>query len=188
MDFSRLDDQSIKKIIPPYNDQGFVIPNSHRHKLSQIRSFHRMGKNQQNEVVGNDPSSYPINNKPAPYPSYSCCIGINCHDLCSRTLSEENKKSVTDGYAHLIREALRKRADLLRDNILRKYHRERGVLVNKNEVFVLKEIDRVWFDPKSYNNFYFVSGQCRETINDGKIVCAKCEALSDRLPQKCYAE
>ena len=36
MDFSRLDDQSIKKIIHSYNDQGLVVPNSHRHKPSQI--------------------------------------------------------------------------------------------------------------------------------------------------------
>ena len=44
----------------------------------------------------------------------------------------------TDSYGHLIREALRKQDNLLRDNKMVRYHKERGMIIDKNEMFILK--------------------------------------------------
>ena len=73
-------------------------------------------------------------------------------NLCKITSCNKNKKSVNDGYGNLIREALCKGADLLRDNNMIRYHKERGVIINKSNIFILKENCRAWLDPVSYKS------------------------------------
>ena len=69
--------------------------------------------------------------------------------------SDDNKVSIMNGYNHIVRQALRKRADIICNNTYNNYHRELGVIISgKKEIFVLKEHDHLWFDANTYNNFH----------------------------------
>ena len=88
------------------------------------------------------------------------------------TNNEEHKKTATEGYNHLVREALCKRIDILRENIYQKYHKKRRDTFRKERNILPEERDHGWFDPQVYNNFYFVSGHCNNYKGGNDMICS----------------
>jgi hypothetical protein len=117
LDFLWLDNMSLKELFPLHKkDFGHVIPFEYRHTSKKIREFQRMGVMQQKLIVEKDKSSNVYNNQPVVDASPSLCFGLRNPDLCEMTYSDDKKVSITNGYNHLVREALRKRADIISDN------------------------------------------------------------------------
>ena len=109
LDYVRLDDISIKLLFSPIFDYGYVITVGHQHKPKKICAFHRLGRKQQQLVIDADN----INNKPVQIPTSLSCFGLRIQNLCQTTCNDKNKQAVIDGYGHLVRQAIRSRADIL---------------------------------------------------------------------------
>ena len=60
------------------------------------------------------------------------CLGIVKKLLTSNLL--ERKSNVTVGFENLVREALRKRVDLIRDDKLPDYHYDAGVILSHKKM------------------------------------------------------
>ena len=73
------------------------------------------------------------------------CLGLDQTMVLSRTTKERDKMYI--GYGNLVREALRWRADLLRDDVQPSLWKHRGVIISKQNkiscLFVLNKLNIV---------------------------------------------
>ena len=112
------------------------------------------------------------------------CLGIDKELGSSRLISEERKDSIKVGYKNIVREALRKRVDLLRDNKLPDYHYDAGVILRhkKNELLYVLEQKEYKCCSDRYNNFTFRSPKClKKMINNDDLLCNECDDILIKL-------
>ena len=101
----------------------YSVPMNKRHSAADIRNFCQLGPRQRESLS----------------PSLSCCspnsserhkcMGIDQILTLERT--EKDRVKMCIGYGALVREAYRKRADLLRDDELSSLHKYAGVIISK---------------------------------------------------------
>ena len=93
------------------------------------------------------------------------------------------------GCENLVREALRKYVDLLRDNKLPNYHYDAGVILShqkKDELLYVLEQKEFKFGSDRYNNFCFRSPKCLKQIkNNDDLLCNKCDDIVLKLQNNC---
>lgn len=135
MDFSNYSDSTSCALFNVRKREAFSpIPIDRRHTAFDICDFCRMGKNQRDNFRTPPTSTQHIMEE---YP----CYGIDIALCKSESLSW--KSVIVDGFKNLIRQAMRSRADLLRENVLPDYHFQTGIVINKQgkskPVFILRE-------------------------------------------------
>ena len=88
---------------------------------------------------------------------------------------------------HLIREAMRSRADNLRDELFPDYYMEvHGILMSNDNVrFILKEMDARLHCSMVRDNFYFKHIECNETVEGDTLSCDSCQSQLTYLQRKC---
>ena len=123
--------------------------------------------------------------------SLPTCLGIRIqHILGSTDMSKH--ECLKSGFAHLIRESIRARADCFRDKKHDEYVYETGVLLTQkskgiDEVrFVLKETDRKVRDSNMEYNFNFSHVSCARPSNEDASICESCNSNIKWIKQKCF--
>ena len=181
LDFVRCSEHMLRSLFPSkYAGILPFPPPEKRHHAKDVREFMLLGKSERK--LNGSIRFYPLDKN-----QKAKCLGID-KVLCMEH-SKKRRGDVSIGYGNLVREALRRRADLLREDELPEYHDEVGVVTNlqkKDAVhFVLKE--KTCKDKNDrYTNFYFVSPCCQENIDDeGLISCSSCNSLLPKVKKLC---
>ena len=102
-----------------------------------IRQFQEFGNKQQLFLIEQEDAPRIPELK-----TYSC-FGISIHFLVQNVVNESKKGKIVDGYGHLIREAIRSRADNIRDELFPEYYMGiHGIIISNNAVrLILNEVD-----------------------------------------------
>ena len=75
----------------------------------------------------------------------------------------------------MVRETIRNRSNILRDNKFPIHHYDAGVVLSnqtKNELLYLLENEN-----DRYNNFIFRSPNCVDVINEDAVICLNCDKV-----------
>ena len=131
-----------------YKIEDNIIPYFVKKSSSDIRCFQRLGIRQQQLVIDKGPPTVDSNNTP------SFCYGLDRAFLLSK--ARGRKDDIFEGFTNTVREAGRKRWDLIRDNNLPEFHRNNGIIMNKNSnecIYTLHERSSKCDDIMS--NFFF---------------------------------
>ena len=137
LDFSRCEDAVLISLFPSKYGECNRIPMPYRHTAAAIRQFQKFGNRQQtNLITQDDASPAPLLPELKNYP----CLGLSVQYLVKNVVNETRKATVFDGYCHLIREAIRSRADNIRDQLYPEYFMiVQGIIVsNYNALFSMK--------------------------------------------------
>ena len=140
-DFARCDDKTLASLFPSKFGGRNRIPASHRHTAKTIRIFQELRNSQQLHLIDEQtiylPPLVPILKK-------SPCIGIRIQYLVQNVSVENRVDNIQYGYVHLIREAIRTRADNIRDELFPDYYMGvQGIIISNKEVrLVLYEVDK----------------------------------------------
>ena len=117
-----------------------IIPFSYRHTAVDIRQFQELGNMQQLQLIEKvNTDLSPLIPKQYTY----SCLGITIHYLVHNVADKERKREIMKAYAHLIREAIRSRADNIRDETYPSYYMGiHGIIISNNAVrLILDELD-----------------------------------------------
>ena len=101
--------------------------------------------------------------------------------------NESRKTNILGGYCHLIREAIRSRADNIRDQLYPEYCMiVQGIIVSNNNVrLILNEMNTQLHTSVVRDNFYFSSAICTKNVSDNVVICNECEQEVCYLQRKC---
>ena len=109
--------------------------------------------------------------------------------VLSRTTKERDKMYI--GYGNLVREALRRRADLLRDDVCPVLWKHPGVVMSKQNktscLFVLHENTSYQTENIGhYKPFYFSPPSCKNIVtNSSDLLCSNCDKAVPNLKKIC---
>ena len=150
-----------------------------------IREFQQYGNKQQLHLIDQEHAHPPpfVQEKK----TYTC-LGIRIQYLAQTVTDISRTQLIVDGYSHLIRQAIRARADNIRDGIYPEYYTGvHGIILSNGGVrLLLKEKDTTT-NIKSVNEmFYFTSTNCKSlSENDDSIHCSACKQLIPFIKRKC---
>ena len=105
------------------------------------------------------------------------CLGLSTSYLTQCIANENRKEIILEGFTHLIREAIRMRADNMRDKLFPEYYMGvHGIIISNGTVrLILKEFDEKLRCPFLRDNFYFISTVCCQNVRDDNVICATCD-------------
>ena len=158
LDFVQCDDSTLIHLFPSKFGSSNRIPISYRHTALSIRKFQELGNKQQLQLNNLDtPCPFPSIPEQKSYP----CLGIQVQNL-AQTVVNESRQNIRDGYGHLVREAIRSRADNIRDELYLEYYTGiHGILLSKGSVrLLLKEMNNQMYSKDVTEMFYFTSTCC----------------------------
>ena len=92
-------------------------------------------------------------------------------------MNESRKRHILDGYGHLTREAIRLRADNIRDELYPDYYTSvHGIIISCNDVrLILNKVDVKLHNIILRENFYFTSSTVYQSLLENSILCSSCE-------------
>ena len=155
-------------------DKDFPIPLVKKHTAKEIREFRRLGIEQQ-EIRS---SAFVSSCDDQIINSYKC-FGINLPYLKENTLAK-SYDVIDQGYESVIREAIHRRGDIIRDMTHNNYFKESGVILNKTNqkvILVLQEQPFLYKVSKVRDGFFFKSPKCDGQLKNGyTILCNNCES------------
>ena len=164
-------------------DKDFPIPLVKKHTAKEIREFRRLGIEQQ-EIRS---SAFVSSCDDQIINSYKC-FGINLPYLKENTLAK-SYDVIDQGYESVIREAIHRRGDIIRDMTHNNYFKEPGVILNKTNqkvVLVLQEQTFLHKVSKVRDGFFFKSPKCDGQLKNGyTILCNNCESEVSFLKRMC---
>ena len=135
LDFARCKESVLRTLFPPKFGGNNIIPVSHRHSVTDIRHFQELGNKQQLYLIAQDNAS------PAPLlPELKnyLCLGLSVQYLVQNVVNETRKTAILDGYCHIIREAIRSRADNIHDQLYHEYYMSvQVIIVSNNSVHLI---------------------------------------------------
>ena len=103
-------------------------------------------------------------------------------------MNEVSRQNIRNGYGHLIRDAIRSRADNIRDELYPEYYTGvHGIIISKGSVrLLLKERNNQTYNNDVTKMFYFKSMCCScLSDDDNRIFCSECEKQIPFLKRKC---
>ena len=183
-DFARCDNETLASLFPSKFGGRNRIPVSYRHTAAAIRQFQELGNRQQtNLITQDDASPAPLLPELKNYP----CLGLSVQYLVKNVVNETRKATIFDGYCHLIREAIRSKADNIRDQLYPEYCMTvQGIIVSNNNVrLILNEMNTQLHTSVVRDNFYFSSAICTKNVSDNVVICNACEQEVCYLQRKC---
>ena len=92
-------------------------------------------------------------------------------------MNESRKRHIIDGYGHLIREAIRSRAENIRNELYPNYYMGvHGIIISNNAVkLIIHEVDVKVYSSILKDNFVFTSFTCFRKVSGSSILCSSCE-------------
>ena len=175
-DFVKCSDIIVSNVFPSYtpvkSGVEIVVPFNKKHNASSIRVFQKLGVQVRNNLSS---KIYSI----PPCKSYTC-LGLD-RLFCSINIKTMKKKlSIMIGFENLVRESIRNRSNILRDNIFPIHHYNVGVVLShqtKNELLYLLEEKDIKNENDRYNNFIFRSPNCVDVTNEDDVICLNCDKV-----------
>ena len=162
-DFSWCEDSILNSLFPSKFGGRNRIPISHRHTVKSIRQFQELGNKQQLYLLKQEII------RPVPFISemdHYPCLGLSTSYLTQGITNENRKEIILEGFTHPIRDAIRMRADNMRDELLPDYYMGvHGIIIYNSTVrLLLKEVDEKLQYPILRDNFYFISTVCCQIV------------------------
>lgn len=159
LDFVRCESDHINVLFPSRFPSKINVPHRLCHTAKSIRDFQSLGEKQKKEKLKTQNESI-TNKSPVTYPSH-VCISLRLRYVLDRTKNENRKQIIAEGFNHLIREAIRARADSFRNNTFHSFQHLSGFLVDSktNKIsYTLHEVNlRNWDSRNVANNYFFPS-------------------------------
>jgi len=182
LDFINCSNTTLFTLFPSNrNKHDHPIPAHVRHSARDIRRFRLCGSTQQLHIIASPP--------PPPRNLFSTsdmkCMGL---PLSFISALSPNKDVMAIGYNNIIREAMRKRIDLIRDGIHPDLHHHHGVVLHKNNnalcFFILDRI--IGSKDEFYNSMFFRTYECDpNSMSNDSIQCSSCFLAKKKLQRIC---
>jgi len=194
LDFSRVDDDSIYKMI---SKGSFVakyvfdneIPLSSKRSASYLKDFFNLGTQQQKMKFKQDGRTRVYRYRK---PIAGTCFGMDMYSVLRGIRTDENCKLSTIGYESLVRMAMLNRIKSLNDNDLNK-----NILNQNTDGFVTIESscgkkEKTWY-LRRIGSFIYASDQfsfsvqhrCSAMIEEDATMCADCKSALKDIKVKC---
>ena len=165
------------------NRLDIPIPIEMRHCTTRIRHFVNLGYKQRKLLSPQNHDRSPMNLNPS---TPKKCLGIDQMMTIFYTQKDQTKMCI--GFGNLVRQSIRKRADLLRENELPILQKYTGVVISKQDPskcnFTLH--DTHCCNPNErYKKFAFFSPDCSDTVHGNELLCTKCMNSVLKLKKYC---